>query len=132
MTLANDIRGTVFKESGPVLLARIVGVDGTPVVRADLASCHYSVLEVDYADPDSLTPVTGHDNIALDVDEVLYDSLQTDGAWTTDAVGYNFRHDVDVSANEAFPTAGLTYQIRYEAIAVAGHRLVWRYLITVI
>lgn len=132
MTFANDIRGTAFKESAPVLLARIVGPDAEAVVPADLATCHYSVLEVDYADHDTLTPVAGHDNVELDVDDVFYDSLQTGGPWSVDATGYNFRHTPDIDVSEAFPAAGVHYQVRYEAEAVDGHRLVWRYLVTVI
>ena len=132
MTLASDIRGTAFEQSTPAMLARLVGPAGQHVVPADLASCYYSIFQVDLANHDTLTPVDGHDDVELDVNEVFYDSLQTDAAWTRDAVGYNFRHDLDASANEPLPTAGLTYQVRYEATAIDGHRLVWRYLITVI
>ena len=132
MATAADIRGTVFKNGSAVLLARIVGPDGDPVATTDLSTLHYSVLAIDPCDPDALTPVAGHDNVQLAVGDVFYDTLQTGGPWSVDATGYNFRHQVDVTTSEAFPIAGTSYLVRYEAIPVSGQKTVFRFLVTCI
>ena len=130
MPIAADIRGTVFKNGSAALMARVVGADGDVLATTDLSSVHYSVLEVDPCDHDTLTPVTGHDNVELTVGDVVYDTLQTGGTWSIDATGYNFLHHIDVSTNEAFPTAGVRYLVRYEATPVSGQKIVFRFLIT--
>ncbi len=129
MPTAADIRGTVFKNGSAVLMARIVGLDGTPVGTSDLVDVHYSVLEVDPSDHNSLTPVTGHDDVELTVGDVFDDTLQTGEPWTVDATGYNFLHQIDVTTNEAFPTAGQSYQVRYEVTPVSGQKVVFRFLV---
>lgn len=129
MAIATDIRGTVFKNGPAVLMGRIVGSDGQSVTTSDIAAVHYSVLEVDHSSHDYLSPIDGHDNVELDVDDVFYDSLQTGGPWAVDDVGYNFRHDLDVSTDDAFPNAGVDYQVRYQVTPVAGQKIVFRYLV---
>lgn len=42
---------------------------------------------------------------------VVFDTLQTDGYWTGDTTGYNFRHKID-GAN--FPEGGRRYRIEYK------------------
>lgn len=130
MTTANDIRGTVFKNASAVLMARIVDADGELISPSDVVLIHYSVLEVDHCDHDTLVPVEGHDNVELDADEVFFDELETAGPWTVDEEGYNFRHDLDVNEHEAFLTAGTDYQVRYEVVPVVGQRMVFRFLVT--
>lgn len=129
MPTAQDIRGTVFKNGSAVLLARIVGPDGDAVATSDLASIRYSVLAIDPIDHNTLTPVNGHDDAALTVEDVFYDTLQTGGAWSIDETGYNFRHELEVATDDAFPTAGTDYQIRYEVTPVSGQKLVFRFVV---
>jgi hypothetical protein len=129
MPTAADIRGTVFKNGAAVLMARIVGLDGDAVVTSDLVDVHYSVFEVNLSDPDSLTTIAGHDNVELTVGDVFYDTLQTGEPWSVDAVGYNFLHQIDVATNEAFLSAGASYQVRYEVTPVTGQKVVFRFLV---
>ena len=106
---ARDIHGTVFKNGSAIFLARVVGPTGAVVTQADVASLRYSVNLLDDQDPDQQTPLTGHSGVSLAVSGVIYDALRTDAIWTRDAIGYNFKHVLDVSAHAAFPTAGRTY-----------------------
>ncbi|QDU54326.1 hypothetical protein [Aeoliella mucimassa] len=129
MPTAHDIRGTVFKHGSAVLLARIVGPEGTAVTTSDLASVRYSVYQVDPVDPDALTAVEGHAEVSLTVADVFYDTLQTGGPWSVDETGYNFRHDLPVDSDEAFPIAGADYQVRYEVIPTSGQKLVFRFAV---
>lgn len=129
MPTAHDIPGAVFKDGAATLLARVVNADGAPVVAADLTSVEYTVAEVDERRPGELTPVAGHQGRPLSVGQVVFDALQTDPVWTTDATGYNFRHDVDVSQDEAFPRAGALYQVRYQLTPVVGQKSVFRFLL---
>lgn len=132
MGIAKDIQGTVFRQGTAVLLARVVDVQAEPITRASVASARYTVFALEADRPESLIAVSGHEDAALDVEAILFDSLQTGGGWTADEVGYNFRHELDVSAAEAFLEAGRQYQVRYELLPVSGQKIVFRFLLTCI
>ncbi len=127
MPIAKDIYGTVFQNGSAILMARVVDSSAQTINRASVASIRYSIYELDKSDPGSLTPVVGHDAVSLTVDDVIYDTLQNDSFWTIDTTGYNFRHGIDVAANDAFSKAGKVYQIRYELTPVLGQKIVFRF-----
>jgi hypothetical protein len=127
MPVANDIQGKVFRHGSAVCMARIVNAAGQVLTRASVASLEYTVYELSADDPSGLVPVTGHNGVALTVSTVVFDSLQNDGGWTVDAVGYNFRHELNVATNEAFASAGKVYQVRYELTPVLGQKIVFRF-----
>jgi len=124
---AQDIQGTVFKNGSAILLARVVGADGAAVTRDALAAIHYTVYLLDDQDPDQQTPLDGHVAVSLSVTEAIYDTLQTDAVWTRDAIGYNFKHILDVSTHQAFPTAGRSYRIVYELTPTSGQVILVRF-----
>lgn len=129
MPMAQDIRGTVYKNGTAVLMARIVGPDGEPVETADIDSLSYTVYEIDPVRPDSPSAIAGHTSVALDEEQVFFDELQTGELWTLDEEGFNFRHEVDVSTNPAFPKADVNYQVRYEITPIGGQKMVFRFLL---
>src|SRR5687768_11468905 len=122
MPQANDIYGTAFKNGSVILMARVVDSAGVNIQQSGVSAIKYSIYELDPSRPDVQTAVAGHDAFVLTVSGVIYNSLQTGGLWTVDAVGYNFRHEVDVSTNAAFPKAGIHYQIRYELTPTSGQK----------
>lgn len=132
MPTAKDIHGTAFKNGSAVMLARIVDAAGANVQQAGIAAIEYSVFELDPCRPDNLTVVAGHSGAALTVANVIFNSLQTDGLWTIDEVGYNFRHEVNISSAEAFPKAGAQYQVRYELTPTSGQKTIVRFQLRVI
>ena len=131
-TEAFDIYTTIFKNGTGTFMARIVGADGTPVDRSAIASIHYSVYQLNDADPNARQAMTGHENILLNMPEVLFDALQTDAVWTYDRVGYNFRHELDVSTNVAFPMAGCHYLVEYSLRPLVGQPILVRFRVHVI
>lgn len=132
MPYASDIHGTAFKNGSAVLMARIVDSEGENVQQSGISSIQYSVFELDPCRPDNLSVVAGHDGASLTVGDVIFDSLQTGGLWTVDQVGYNFRHEIDVSQSEAFPKAGVQYQVRYELTPTTGQKTIVRFQLRVI
>jgi hypothetical protein len=132
MPTAKDIHGTAFKNGSAILMARIVDASGTHVQQAGIAAIEYSIFELDPCRPDDLTAVAGHDGVSLTVADVIFNALQTGGLWTVDEVGYNFRHEIDVSSSEAFPKAGAQYQVRYELTPTAGQKSIVRFQLRVI
>jgi len=94
MPQAIDIFGTAYKNGSAVLLARVVDGAGDVIQQSDVDDIQYSVFELDPCRPDTLTVVAGHEGVSLDVSDVIFDTLQTGGLWTVDAVGYNFRHEM--------------------------------------
>ena len=77
--------------------------------------------------PDGQTPVTGHSGVSLPVSAVIFNTLQTDALWTRDAIGYNFKHVLEVAAHPAFAVAGRSYRIVYELTPAAGQVILVRF-----
>ena len=100
---------------------------GQNINQASVSAITYTVYELTPDNPSGLIAVTGHSGVALPVDSVVFDTLQSDGGWTVDSVGHNFRHELDVSTTEAFADAGKVYQVRYELTPVLGQKIVFRF-----
>jgi hypothetical protein len=132
MTEACDYHGTAMKHGSATLLARIVGHDAEPITRAAVSAAAYSVFLLDDFDPDARTPVAGHDEVELAAADVVFDTLQNDARWTVDALGYNFRHTLDVSQSPAFAVAGRRYLVEYRLTPAVGQVILVRFRINVI
>lgn len=132
MANAAEIHGTVFKNGSATLLARVVGADAMPVATADIASVRYTIYLLDDDDPDAGTAVEGHTAVDLAVSEVILDGLQTDAMWDVDAVGYNFKHELDVTTAQAFATAGRNYRIVFELMPQSGQPILVRFRVNAI
>jgi len=132
MADATDIHGVAFKNGSTTLLARVVGSDGQAIVQADISSAKYSVYLLDDQDADGRTPVSGHADVALEVADLVFNSLQTDALWTVDAVGYNLRHVLDISENQAFTVAGRRYLVEFELTPGSGQVILVRFRVNVI
>ena len=127
MADAKDIQGTVFQQATATFMARVEDSVGALLVQAGVSSVRYTISKIIPDEPEQLSTIAGHENVVLDKTVVVYDTLQTDATWTADAVGYNFRHEVDVSQYEAFPQAGDVYQVRYEITPTSGQKIVFRF-----
>ena len=132
MADAADIHGTAFKNGSATLLARVVGNDAANIVQADIASARYSVYLLDDQDADSRTAVSGHGDVSLTVADIIFNTLQTDDLWTVDSVGYNFRHVLDVSGNQALAVAGRRYLVEFELTPNSGQVILVRFRVNVI
>ena len=132
MADAVDIHGTAFKNDSVTLLARVVGGNGQNIVQADVSSAKYTVYLLDDRDADARTAITGHSDVALTVSELIFNTLQTDAPWTADDTGYNFRHVLDVSANQAFSVAGRRCLVEFELTPTAGQVILIRFRVNVI
>ena len=132
MAEAMDIYGTAFKNGSATLMARIVGATGVNITQADIASIQYSVYMLDDQNPDDRIPVEGHSQVALPAYQVIFNSLQSDATWNVDAIGYNFRHVLDVSVHPAFAVADRRYLIEYALTPLAGQTILVRYRINAI
>lgn len=124
---ATDIVGTVFKNDSVILMARVLGEDAAAVTQVDIASALYTLSLLDDDDPDVATVVSGHEDVDVTVSGLIFDSLQTDALWSVDTTGYNFKHVLDVSANQAFGEAGRRYRVRFELTPVSGQVIVVRF-----
>ena len=105
--MTNEITGIVYEDSTFSLMSRFT-VDGANATQSDCSSITMKAWDVDDYD----TPVL---DATLTVSAVVYDTLQTDGRWSVDATGYNFRYDV---ADTVCTTAGTQY--RFEAVVTTS------------
>ena len=138
MPEAADIHGTVFKNCGGTPLTRVLGNDGSAIQQADISSGVYSVYLLDDNDADSRTAVTGHTAGEITIASVIFDDLQIDALWVrpdgsaVDAIGYNFKHVLDVSESQAFTIAGRRYLVEYTLTPVSGQKILIRFRVNCI
>lgn len=100
------VQGSVQEAQGFTALARVVKGSGAALVQADVSSVARRIF-----DPASTTPTTPIEGpTALTVSAVIFDTLQTDGYWTLDSTGYNFR---DTYAGALLAEGGRTYRVEY-------------------
>lgn len=92
-----------FQPQSPT--ARVVNAAGVLLVSSDVASVTRKVFRRG-SDPNN-TPI--HTKVLV-VANVIFDTLQTDGYWTRDAIGYNFR---DYVPGQIFTQGGEWYSIQY-------------------
>lgn len=95
-----------------VLTERLSWPDGTLFTQAVTGT--YGVVDVsirvyDENSADPNTAIYAPSNLATTA--VLFAALQTDGYWTIDATGYNFRHTLAYDAFDAH--GGHTYRVEY-------------------
>lgn len=128
MPVHRDTHGTVFVGSTRQLRDRIVGSNLVAIVQADVASISYTI-EEDHQDPAQRAVVEGHEDVALTVSDVVFDTLQTDDDWTdeVDATGFNFAFTPDISSDAAFPTAGRYYLVTVTLVMNSGQPLASRF-----
>ncbi len=127
MASAKDIQGTAFQNATAAFLARVEDSSGSQLTQANVSAVSYTVSEVDNDCGDRSPAVVGHENVSLSKTDVVYNTLQTDTTWTVDAIGYNFRHELDVSQHEAFAKVGQVYQVRFEVTPTSGQKIVFRF-----
>lgn len=132
MPNAVDIRGQVFRDGSATLLARVIGGNGAGLIRSDITQVHYTVYLLDHNDPNLREAVEGHDEVEVPPTNVLFDTPQLDGLWTVDAIGYNFRHALDVSTSPTFPLAGRTYLVVFKLTPTVGPVILVRFRLTAI
>ena len=97
----------VYEDSTFALMARFE-VDGANAVQADCSSIQIKAWDTNDFDTTVLDE-------ALTVSNVVFDTLQTDGRWSEDSTGYNFRYDV---ADSIVVTPGRTY--RFESVVTTS------------
>jgi hypothetical protein len=110
-------RITVIEDRPAVILRRVVGIGGTPVTAASLASITRTVTDLDTG------VITNTATLAKA--DVIFDTLQTvedDPRWAAadDDLGYNF---ADVPPGTCWPTGDHTYLVEYVFTGTDGHTL---------
>lgn len=81
----NTTKATILAGSAANLVARIIGVDGTPITQDDIHSVHIDVFNID-------EQIQVIDTIVLTAADCVFNSYQTGPLWIDDGIGYNFNH----------------------------------------
>ena len=72
-------------------LARVVNPQQQPIVMGDIASIQLKVYDLSTQSTTAVYTVA-----ALPIGQVISDSLQTTYGWSQDALGWNFKHRLDI------------------------------------
>ena len=113
MSQSGVVSGLIWEDSDVACMARIK-LNGAVAsfVQASIASVSRKIF-----DRKSATPSTAVDEADLTVATVVFDTLQTDGRWTKDATGYNFR---DTIAAADLSTGGSQFRVEYKFTTTGG------------
>ena len=123
--MINDIQGSVLVGYTGTAVMLLQDADGNPVVPSGVSAVQYSISGV--APDGTQSAVDGHSDVSLTPAAVLFAELQSGPIWSR-AGGYNFRHEIDVSTDAAFPTAGVYYLV-YTFTPTAGQKIGQRFRI---
>jgi hypothetical protein len=100
---ATDItKAQIWEDNDCTCMARFT-VNGSNGTQSDVASISRKIFDLDANTSTAATSVT--------VASSVFDTLQTDGRWTKDDTGYNFR---DRIAGTNFPTGNTRYRVEYQ------------------
>ena len=102
-------KAIINEGSSFTVLAR-VHADGAEVLQENVAAIHYAVFNK--ASGEVILEST-----ALTVNQVIFDTLQTDGRWNKDTTGYNFRHNINQSL---LLNPEIEYAIEYKFTLTGG------------
>ena len=102
MPTPSTLTATVWEDSSPTLMARIVGNDAVNIVQSDITSIAITIYDL------TAGTTTTLDGTALTVANVVFDTLQTDAKWQADSTGYNFAYAV---ADTIFATGDSRYLV---------------------
>jgi len=106
------VTGCVAEDSTFAVMLRLQ-VDGVSATQSVLSSITWKAW-------DEQNTGTVHASGTLTVSSVVFDTLQTDGRWSADATGYNFRHDI---TQATFTTPG-RYLIEYTVTMTGGNSFI--------
>ena len=116
---ASIIAADVYEDSGPILMARVVGAAGTAITQATCSTITYVVVDI--------ATGTTVSNGSLTIASVVFDTLQTDSIWTKDTTGYNFK---TVLTAAMVPTGGATYRVEVKITPTSGQPIWLTYQVT--
>lgn len=106
------ITHAIIWEGGDACLMARVTLNGSNVTQASLTSITRKIFDLD-----GDTPTTAIDTATPAVASTIFDTLQTDGRWTVDETGYNFRNTI---GGAEFPDPNHTYRVEYRLVGAAS------------
>jgi hypothetical protein len=113
--------GTDMRSTEAILMARFVDRAHLPLDPRTVRAIAYSIYEIDPFRRGVRRLVADHDEVALDIGQVIYDSLRTDAIWVVDQIGYNFCHRIQFSNfPDSLPGPGKHYEARYWVTLTTG------------
>lgn len=99
----------IFEGDDWTALARLTADDGTVLIQSDFTDGDLFLY-------DKRDPATQLYTVALTISAVVFNSLQQDGRWDKDRLGYNFRHKLTAAAlvsSSVFWEGGHEYRAEY-------------------
>lgn len=112
MPQPKPIKGTCWEDGGCSLMARVVGPTSAAITQAAVSSITCAVFDLDGDSPSSAVATP-----SIVVASTVFDTLQTDGRWSVDSTGYNFRYD---AAASIFATGGHRYRFEFRFTPASG------------
>ena len=100
---------TIYEDTGATCMARIVGADATAITQATTSAITLAVFK------NANTSATY--TASLTVADVVFNALQTDGRWTKDSSGYNFRFSAIASI---FASGDATFRLEFKFTPTSG------------
>jgi hypothetical protein len=113
MNPSDAIRGTAWEDTDLTCMAR-AKLNGAV---ASFIQSAISAIERKIFDRTSATPGTALSTTAVVVADSVFDTLQTDGRWTEDSTGYNFRDTIPAAS---LASGSSQYRVEYKVTTTSG------------
>jgi hypothetical protein len=92
-----------------------VTADGQNITQADVSDVRFAVLN-------DATKEVIQGLSSLSVEDVVFNTIQKDDRWSTDAVGYNLRHDI---SHTLVTDPSVTYRFEYRVTLAGSGNQFW-------
>lgn len=114
MSATTITRAFVWEDGDAACMARVT-LNGSNITQSTISSISRKVFDLD-----SATPTTAISTTTPAVASTVFNTLQTDGRWTVDAIGYNFRDTIAASVI----TDAHRYRVEYVVTGASGEKFV--------
>jgi len=104
---------TIYANSSPIVLARILNSSGGYLKQNDVSSIKLNIIQIRERDR---IPVPNWENVSIPKANVIFDELQLDSLWTDDNFGYNFKYIFEYGSNFPFSESDRLYLATFQIV----------------
>lgn len=118
-TAIQEGRGEIYEGEDAYIMHRVILPNGDAAVRSDFTDDTSTVNVYDITNPANATKVILSDTVVNTTEQWWETALQTDGFWTEDGTGYNFKYHyrygtgTTAGQKEAELKGGHTYRFEF-------------------
>lgn len=112
---------TIYANSSPIILARVLNSSGNYLKQSDVSSIKLNIIQIREKDRIELPEWK---NVSLSASAVVFDELQIDNLWVEDNIGYNFKYVFEYGSNFPFSESDRLYLVTFQIVLTDNSSIV--------